>query len=141
MSAIVQPTMLLITSAIQGQKTFKLMPIHKECPFNEGIFMPTGRMLAMISAEKKESVHMLPRLDDNGDAILIKQGNRPNQKDYKEQRVHLETYTEHYLMEKEEIISLVKMLAVNADSYDFQKYMVDPSIIMPEEKKIELIVP
>lgn len=140
MSAIVQPTMILITSAMQGEKTFKLMPIHKDCPFNEGIFMPEGRILVMMSREKKESVHMLPRLDENGDPMKAKD-KRLNGKTYKETRVHLETYTEHYLAEKEEIISLIKMIAVNADTYDFQKYMVDPAIIMPEERKIELIKP
>lgn len=94
----------------------------------------------MMSKEKKESVHMLPRLDENGDPQKTKTA-RLNGKAYKEHRVHLETYTEHYLAEKEEVIDLVNMLAVNADKFDFQKYMVDPAIIMPEEKKIELIKP
>lgn len=136
----VKPTMLLITSAMQGQKTFKLMPISTDCPFNEGIFMPEGRVLVMMSKEKKESVHMLPRLDENGDPVKTKTA-RMNGKSYKEHRVHLETYTEHYLAEKEEVINLVKMVAVNADTFDFEKYMTDPSIIMPEQPKIELIKP
>jgi hypothetical protein len=139
MSAV-KPTMLLITSAMQGQKTFKLMPISTECPFNEGIFMPEGRVLVMMSKEKKESVHMLPRLDENGDPVKTKTP-RMNGKSYREHRVHLETYTEHYLAEKEEIINLIKMIAVNADNFDFEKYMVDSGIIMPQEKKIELITP
>lgn len=139
MSAV-KPTMLLITSAMQGQKTFKLMPISTDCPFNEGIFMPDGRILVMMSKEKKESVHMLPRLDENGDPVKTKTA-RMNGKSYKEHRVHLETYTEHYLAEKEEIINLIKMVAVNADSFDYDKYLNDSGIIMPQEKKIELITP
>ena len=139
MSAV-KPTMLLVSSPWQGRKSFKLMPITQDCPFNEAIFDSENKVLVLMSKEKKESVHMMPKLDENGDPQRVKAA-RPNGKTYKEHRVTLETYTEHYIAEKEEIAEIINMLAVNASSYDFNKYLNPPAIIMPEEKKIELIKP
>ena len=124
-----QPTMRLITSPWNGQKTFKLMPVSDECPFTEGIFDPTARMLVLMSKDTKESVHLLPRLDTNGDPIKAK-GTRQNGKNFQEQRVTLDTFTEHYIIEKDEIIDLIKTIAVNADTYDFGKYLEEPSLIV-----------
>tara|TARA_B110000503_G_C7160536_1_gene419452 strand:- start:694 stop:1110 length:417 start_codon:yes stop_codon:yes gene_type:complete len=137
MSAV-KPTMLLVTSPWQGKKSFKLMPISIECPFNEGIFDSDSRILILMSKEKKDSVHMLPKLDENGDPQRIKAA-RPNGKTYKEHRVNLETYTEHYLAEITEIEEIINLLAINASSFDFNKYLNPSNIIMPEGKKIELI--
>lgn len=134
----VNPTMMLITSLWQGKKAFKLMPIANDCAFNEGIFDPESKVLVMMSTQKKESVHMMPRLDENGDPMKSKTP-RPNGKTYKEHRVHLETYTEHYIVEKEDIENIIKMLAINADTFEYKKYLVPSDIIMPEEKKIEIV--
>lgn len=139
MSAV-KPTMLLVTSPWQGKKSFKLMPISTDCLFNEGIFDSDGKVLVLMSKEKKDSVHMVPKLDENGDPQRTKTP-RPNGKSFKEYRVNLETYTEHYIVEKEEIAEIINMLAINASSFDFNKYLNTSSIVMPEEKKIELIKP
>lgn len=135
-----QPTMLLITSPWNGQKTFKLMPVSEKCPFTEGIFDPVARMLVLMSKDTKESVHLLPRLDTNGDPIKAK-GTRQSGKNYQEQRVTLDTFTEHYIIEKDEIIDLIKTIAVNADFYDFNKYLEEPSLIIQPDKKVEIITP
>jgi len=135
-----QPTMYLITSPWQGEKSFKLMPVSEECPFTEGIFDPVARMLVLMSKDTKESVHLLPRLNENGDPIKTK-GPRPSGKNYQEQRVTLDTFTEHYIIEKDEIIDLIKTLAVNADTYDFNKYLEDPSLIIQPDPKMEIVAP
>lgn len=134
MSVEVKPTMYLFTSAWGSRKTFKLMPISNDCPFVEGIF--EGTYLVMISKEKKNSVTMLPKLDENGDRLVK---SRSNGKDYKEERVHIETYTEHLFLEKEEIINFVKQIAVNADSFDYAKLMVSPDLVMAEPTLIKSV--
>ena len=133
-----QPTMLLVTSAWQGRKAFKLMPITNDCPFTEGIYEPEGKILIMMSKETKETVHMLPRLDENGDPVMTK-APRKNGKTFKEQRVHIDTYTEHYILEKSEIIDLIKRVAVNADTFNYTGHLDDTLLVTPEKPKIELI--
>jgi len=136
----IKPTMILITSPWQGKKSFKLMPITKECPYAEGIYDLDGKVLVMMASNTKESIHLLPRLDENGDPMKTKNGPRVNGKTYKEQRVQLETNTEHYLIEKEEIEELINVLAVNAKRYDFKQYLNPVDLVLPNKKgKIEVV--
>ena len=53
----------------------------------------------------------------------MKIGERPNGKDIAETRITVETYYEYYLEFPEEIKAIVNMLAINADSFDFEQYM------------------
>jgi hypothetical protein len=131
MSELVKPTMLLITSAWGDRKTFKLIPVSADCPFVEGIF--EGMYLVMIAKDKKNSVAMLPKLDENGDRLMRK---RDNGKDHKEERVHIETYAEHLFLEKPEIIDFIKMICVNADTFDYNKFMGSSDIIKVEMPQI-----
>ena len=128
----IQPTMKLVTAPWQNGSSFRLIPVSKDCPFAEGIYDPTSKILVLMSVIKKETLHMMPKLDENGDPL--KSRVRQNGKQYKEERKSLETFTEHYISEKEEIEEIIKEHAVNADKFDFKKYMVDPSIIVPEKK-------
>lgn len=137
MSAI-KPTMKLVTAPWQDGKTFRLIPVTNDCPFSEGVYDPDSKVLVLMSRIRKESFHMMPKLDDNGDIMKTKTG-RLNGKQYKEERKTLETFSEYYISEKEEIIEMLGELATNSDKYDYKQYMVDKSIIVPEKKKIELI--
>jgi hypothetical protein len=139
MSAV-ERTMLLVTSAWQSQKSFRLMPVNKDCPFSEGIYDPDSKVLVMMSCFKKQSFHLMPKLSADGDPEKTKMP-RPNGKTYKEQRQVLETFEEFYITEKQEIEDLINMIAVNADTYDFKSLMNPPQILMPAEKKIEIIKP
>lgn len=134
------PTMLLITTLWSGKKSFRLMPVSNDCPFSEGIYDPDSKVLVMMSGLKKEGFHMVARLDDNGDPIATKQA-RINGKKYKEQRVTLETFAEHYITEKREIEDFIRMIALNEGTFDYKTLMVDPALIVPEQPKIELIKP
>lgn len=134
----IKPTMLLVSSPWNGVNSFKLMPIDKDCPFNEGIFDQESKLLVMVSNTIKDSLHMLPKLDDNGDAEECKKP-RPQGKRIKEMRIHLDTFTEHYIKDSSEIIGLIEMVAINADRFDFKKYVLD--IVVPETPKIQLITP
>lgn len=132
----VKPTMLLVTSLWQEKKSFRLMPISVECPFSEGIYDPDSKVLVVMSITTKESVHMLPKLDDNGDPTKAK-GPRPNGKLYREHRVTLDTYNEHYIMEKAEIENFINMFAINAKDFNYGTYM--SGIVTPDVSNIQIV--
>jgi hypothetical protein len=116
-------SMMLITSSWGPAKTFKMIPISKECPYNEVIFDVTTKLLAIISKESKESFHMMPKLTDTGDVMRLKLGKKENGKDYAEERKALVTFYEYYIENKEEIIQFVNAVAENAKGFDFQQYI------------------
>lgn len=120
-------TMRLITSSWGNNKTFKLIPASTESVYNECIYDPEAKVLAVIGKEKKETLQMLPKLNEFGDVEILKIGKRTNGKEYKEERKTLETFYEYYVEEKAEIIDFVNTLAENAESFDFQKFMTESS--------------
>ena len=123
--------MLLITSYWGEADTFKLIPVNNDCPYIEVIYDPTTTLLVVISKLGKENFQMVPRLDDNGSPI---RSNKPkeNGKPYKEQRTTIKVLQEYYLVEKKEQDAFIKSFAVNADKFDYAKYMRD---IEKEAKK------
>lgn len=137
MSAIPK-TMKLYTAAWQGKKSFRLMPVVKDCPFKEGIFDVDAKILVMISADTKETFHMLPKLDENGDPMKTKTP-RMSGKTFREERKALETSTEHYISERQEIEETIMDHAFNADSFDWKPFLLASEIIVPEKPQIELI--
>lgn len=132
-------SMMLVTSNWGGKKTFKLVPVSPESPYNEGIFDVDSKVLALIGKEKKQSMHMVAKLDDNGDVKTMKVGRRANGKDYAEERKTLETYYEYYIDNPSEIQQIVNLLAVNAGEFDITPYLeetksaivTEPTIIAP----------
>ncbi len=118
-----EKNMMLVSGNWGPYKTFKLIPVSTECPYIEAIFDPSSKILAVISKDKKPTYHMVPKLDDNGDQIPMKLGKRANGKDHKEQRVMMDTYQEYYINDLEEVDTIVKAFALNADTYDYKKTM------------------
>lgn len=116
-------SMMLVTGSWGNNKTFKLIPVTPDCPYNEAIFDRDSKVLALIGKEKKQSMHMVAKLNDMGDVQRLKVGKRENGKDYSEERKTLETYYEYYIENPEEIVSVVNLFAINADTFDFNQYM------------------
>lgn len=118
----INKSMILTTGQWNNQKTFKLMPVTRECPFIEGIYDPNVKVLAMISDTKKQVFHMIPKIDPNGDPekrkTLAQDGNP-----YKQERRTLESFQEYYIEERSEIEEMIKLFAVNADSYDYTGFL------------------
>ena len=134
----VEKTMLAVTSVWDGKPSFRLMPLTVACPYSEGIYDPTSKILVMMSSFRKETLNMVPSRDENGDPVKTK-GPRPNGKTYKEKQILIDTFTEFYVQEKKEILEFVKMITVN-DTFDIEQFMKEPSsIIVPETPKLELI--
>lgn len=118
----INKSMILTTSNWGPNKTFKMIPINNDCPYVEAIFDPGSKILAIISKVAKQSYHMVPKLDDNGDEITLKISKRQNGKEIKEQRVMMETHAEYYISERNEIEDLVNGFAINADSFPIKGY-------------------
>jgi hypothetical protein len=116
-------SMLLVTSSWGQFKTFKMIPISKECPYNECIYDVQSKVLAIIGKESKESFHMLPKLTDQGDVQYLKIGKRNNGKDYAEERKALVTLYEYYVEDVEEVKNFVSMFSVNSDTFNIQQYI------------------
>ena len=118
--------MILITSGFRGVKSFSMVPVTKECPYVEALFDPSSGVLAVITKTIKGSYHMVPKLDDNGDPQRLKLSKRENGKTIKEQRSMVDTFSEFYMNDLEEIESFIKMFAVNADKFNYKEYLEPP---------------
>ena len=125
-------SMRIITSNWGPARTFKMIPVTKDCPYNECIFDVNTKVLAIISKESKESLHMLPKLTETGDVQRLKIGKKENGKDYAEERKALVTFYEYYIEDKDEIVAFVMNVAENTD-FDFQQYI---NLEIPKEGMI-----
>jgi len=114
--------MMLVTSAFRGAKSFNLIPVSKEAPYIEAMFDPSSGILACIGTNSKQSFHMVPRLNDEGQPMRLKIPNKQTGKTVKEQRISQETYSEYYISEKSDIESFINIFAINADTFDYKQY-------------------
>jgi hypothetical protein len=121
MSNPIGANMLLIKSVWNEGETFKLLPLTLDCPYIEGIYDPGAKVLVMISRVSMSKLHMLPKLDDNGDPAPLKV-KRANGRTVKEERKTVETFQEFYIDNDEAITSIVDIFAVNKD-FDYKKYI------------------
>lgn len=122
MSNTLGSNMLLIKSSWNEGETFRMLPLSKDCPYVECIFDPSTNVFVVISTVTKTTLHMLPKLDDNGDPAPLKM-KRPNGRTVKEERKTIETFQEFYIDDKDAIAELVNIFAINKDSFDYKKYI------------------
>jgi hypothetical protein len=109
--------MMIYSSKWNEKATFRMMPIDKDCPYNEAIFDPEQKVLAVVSKDNKDKPMMMPRLNDRGDLIPAKRAN--GEQGWQEQRVVLAAYYEYYLEDINDIVAFVKRFAINDDSKVF----------------------
>lgn len=132
--------MLLHTSYWANKDTFKMMPVTEDCPFTEVIYDPATTLLVVVGRHHKQNFEMVPKLDDNGDKQVVGKGSRPNGSPIKEQRILMDVLHEYYLVDYEEQEAFIKMFAINADSYDYKKYLrnieTEPTIVSSEQSPI-----
>ena len=101
------------------EKAFKMIPITLDCPFVECMYSAKDNVMAVITKTMKQSYHMVPKLDDNGDPVKTKT-QRANGKAYKEERRLVDTFSEFYLLTPEEINGFIESFAVNAKTFDYK---------------------
>ena len=126
---LVNPSMLLLSSNWGPTPSFSLIPVDVNCPYVECLYNPAEKVLAIIGKTKKDTFHMIPRLDDEGSPIKAKGSSK---EPYKKQRIQQESYTEYYITNVDEIKNFIKIFAVNADTYDYKKVLDLPSMSNPE---------
>ena len=115
-------TMMLIQSTWNEKQTFRMIPISESCPYVECIMDPETKVFVIISKITRTTLQMLPKLDDNGDAMPVK-GTRPNMRTFREQRHELEVFQEFYVEDKSAVENLIKIFAINADDFDYKSFM------------------
>lgn len=113
--------MMIYKSKWNDKSTFRMLPLTNDCPYNEAIFDPEQKILAIVSKDKKEKPMMLPRLSDRGDLVPTKRANA-EASPWQEQRVIMETYYEYYIEDMEDIRSFIATMA-NIDDLSKIKYV------------------
>lgn len=113
--------MLLIKSSWNEGETFRLLPVTEDCPYVECIFDPGTKVFVVISKVVKTTLHMLPKLDDNGDPAPLKV-KRANGRMVKEERKQIETFQEYYIEDVNAMEALIDLFAVNKSAFDYKKY-------------------
>ena len=136
--AQVGQNMMLVNSSFRNAKSFTMIPVSVDSPYVEAMFDPSSGILAVISKVMKKSYHMVPKLDDNGEPIRLKVPNKQTGKTVKEQRVQVDTFSEFYLTEKQDIETFIHMFAVNADNFDYKEFM---NTDVKETKTSSIILP
>lgn len=113
-----------------GRKSFRMLPMSNECPFNEVLYDPNTKVLAVVSKDKKDKPQMLPKLTDKGQVIPIKTGEGQQ---YVEERRIMETYYEYYIDKKSDIEKFIQMFAVNTDHPALN--IINEAVDLTEETK------
>ncbi len=127
--------MMLVNSSFRNAKSFTMIPVSNDSPYTEAMFDPTSGILAVISKVMKQSYHMVPKLDDDGQPMRLKTPNKQTGKTHKEERRLVDTFSEFYLSDKKDIEDFINIFAINASSYDYQQFFVDV-----EETKVSKII-
>ena len=117
-------TMMLIQSTWNEKQTFRMIPISESCPYVECIMDPETKVFVIISKITRTTLQMLPKIDDNGDAMAVK-GTRPNMRTVREERQKIETFQEFYIEDLTAINDLISMFAVNALTFDHKAFLGD----------------
>ena len=130
--------MILVKSVFRNVNSFTLIPVSLDSPYTEAMFDPASGILAVISKVMKQSYHMVPKLDDNGDPQRLKVPNQQTGKTVQEERRLVDTFSEFYLNDKADIETFIHMFAVNASEFDYTQFM---NIDVKETKTSNIILP
>lgn len=116
-------TMMLVQATWNDKQTFRMIPISESCPYVECIFDPETKVFVIISTIRKTTLHMLPKLDDNGDPVASKSV-RPNGRKITEERKTIETFQEFYVEDRNALDELIMLMAINK-KFDYKKFMTE----------------
>ena len=129
--------MMLVNSSFRNAKSFTMIPVSSDSPYVEAMFDPSSSILAVISKVMKQSYHMVPKLDDDGQPIRLKNPNQQTGKTVKEERRLVDTFSEFYLSDKLDIKDFINIFAINAASFDYESFFID----IKETKVSKIIMP
>ena len=129
--------MMLVNSSFRNAKSFTMIPVSNDSPYTEAMFDPSSSILAVISKVMKQSYHMVPKLDDDGQPIRLKNPNQQTGKTVKEERRLVDTFSEFYLSDRKDIKDFINIFAINAASFDYESFFID----IKETKVSKIIMP
>ena len=119
-----EKSMLLISSfwGREGEElpAFRMIPIDKDCPYTEVLFIPKERTLGIVSKTPKKAPIMEYKLDANGRKMpIIEKVEMPDGKKkeqmvgYKMEKLMAETLHEFMISDPTEIKEFITMFAYN----------------------------
>lgn len=111
-----EKSMMLVQSSWQESQTFRMIPIAESCPYVECIFDPSTKVFVIISKTTKQSLHMLPKLDEYGQIVTGTKGT-------KQDRHKIEVFQEFYIESVEATNEIVEHFAINAKKFDYKSFM------------------
>jgi hypothetical protein len=115
-------TMMLVQATWNDKQTFRMIPTSDTCPYVECIMDPDTKVFVIISKITKTTLHMLPKLDDNGDPMATKV-KRPNGRQVREERAKIETFQEFYVEDMAAVHELVNLFAINAKTFNYKQFI------------------
>jgi|APGre2960657404_1045060.scaffolds.fasta_scaffold09806_5 hypothetical protein len=108
--------------------TFKMMPTSNDCPFNEVLYDPKSKVLAIVGKEKKQAYRLIPKLNDKGKPTIAVE--RGMQVEVQERKL-MENFYEYYLEDVDDIKNFIKLFATNSKEFDWESFI--KSDVKPEE--------
>lgn len=115
---------MLVQSSWNKSKTFRMIPVHIDCPYNEAIYDPEQRVLAVVSKECKEQFQLVPKFNEKGDIQYLKAA-RENGKNYAEERRAIDSYYEYYIENIDDILMFINHFAFNTE-FDYKSLVKAP---------------
>jgi hypothetical protein len=126
--------MMAYASDFFGSRTFRLLPLTNDCPFNEAIYDTNAKVLAIISKDKKEKPTMLPKLNDKGLTIPLKGA---GENALVEERRILDMYFEYYMDNADDIKAFIREFVINPEHPAIEEAMNRVEEAPAEEPKQE----
>ena len=100
--------------------TFKMLPLTNDCPYNEVLFDPQSKILAIVGKEKKQAYRLVPKLNDKGRPMTSIERGVPFEV---QERKLMENFYEYYLEDIDDIKSFVSKFAANSLKFDWMSFL------------------
>jgi hypothetical protein len=94
--------MYIHTTEWNTKPSFRMMPVTEDCPFNEAVYDPENKHLAVISKNKRTQPMFVPKVDNLGQDV----GDKLERKD-------MQVYYEYCIETKDEIEDFIRLFAIN----------------------------
>ena len=110
-----EKSMMIISSEWDGNPTFKMISISKDSPYNECIYDPEKKALAIITKEAKDKPTMMPKLTQHGRAKIIKDKDAEGKpvEVYAQERIIFPAFFEYFIENEDDIREIISMFAIN----------------------------
>ena len=106
-----EKSMLIISSTYGENKTFKLIPISINCPFNEVIYDPASKVMCIVGKEKYQKLVNVPKMNSDGSYVL----NKKNTEGYAIERRMVDALYEYEIHNAADILAFVKLASINPE--------------------------